>query len=211
MTNLSETNDKYIQMRNFLEIQHGVKVKKFICDGHCIYMSTKMKTQFLKDSMVVKYRSPYCPQQNSISERRLRTTIKMARTILIHLGMKTKYWEDAVIHSNYIRNRVIIRVFKRMTPYEKFWGKKPDLCWTRPFSCLAYVLIHKEQRKGKFDAIALLGVHLGAFEKHSGYRILMLKSKKMKVFRDVRFYKDVYPYRMELLTDLTLLNPIDYL
>jgi hypothetical protein len=96
-----------------------------------------------------------------------------------------------------------------MTPYEKFWGKKPDLCWTWPFSCLAYVLIYKKQREGKFNAIALLGMHLGASEKHSEYQILMLKFKKMKVSRDVRFYKDVYPYWMELSTDLTRLNPID--
>jgi hypothetical protein len=44
-----------------LETQRGVKVKKFVCDGHRTYMSTKMKTQFLKDDTVVKYRSPYCP------------------------------------------------------------------------------------------------------------------------------------------------------
>jgi hypothetical protein len=124
--------------------------------------------------------------------------------------MKTKYWENVVIHSNYIRNRVITQVLKRITLYEKFWDKKPDLRWTRPFGCLAYVLIHKEQRKGKFNAIALLKVHLGASEKHSGYRILMLESKKMKVSCDIRFYEDVYPYRMEPSTNLTCLNPIDY-
>jgi hypothetical protein len=56
------------------------------------------------------------------------------------------------------------------------------------------VLIYKKQREGKFNAIALLGMHLGASEKHSEYQILMLKFKKMKVSRDVRFYKDVYPY-----------------
>jgi hypothetical protein len=71
------------------------------------------------------------------------------------------------------------------------------------------VLIHKKQRGGKFDAIALLEVHLGISEKHSGYRILMLESKKMKVSCDVRFYEDVYPYRIEPSTDLTRLNPID--
>jgi phosphoribosyl 1,2-cyclic phosphodiesterase len=93
-------------------------------------MSTKIEIQFLKDGTVVKYRSSYCSQQNLISEKRLRTTIEMTRIILIHLGMKTKYWEDVVIHSNYIRNQVITRVLKRMTQYEKFWGKKPDLRWT---------------------------------------------------------------------------------
>jgi hypothetical protein len=114
-------------MKNLLETQRRIKVKKFVCDRHCTYMSTKMKTQFLKNGTIVKYRSLYCLQQNSISEKRLRTTIEMARTILIHLGMKIKYWEDAVIHLNYIRNRVITQVFKRMTSYKKFWGKKPDL------------------------------------------------------------------------------------
>jgi hypothetical protein len=71
------------------------------------------------------------------------------------------------------------------------------------------VFIHKEQREGKFDAITLLKVHLGAFEKYSKYRILMLESKKMKVSRDVRFYKDVYSYQIESSTNLTCLNLID--
>ena len=56
---------------------------------------------------------------------------------------------------------------------------------------------------GKFDAAAQPGVHLGASDKHSAHRILMLETKKMCISRDVRFYEDVFPFRFEPSTDLT--------
>jgi hypothetical protein len=51
----------------------------------------------------------------------------MAKIILIYLKINIKYWENIMIHLNYIRNQVITRVLKRMTQNEKFWAKKPDL------------------------------------------------------------------------------------
>jgi hypothetical protein len=41
--------------------------------------------------MEVKYQSLYCLQQNLISEKKLYITIKIVKTILIYLRIKTKY------------------------------------------------------------------------------------------------------------------------
>jgi len=72
--------------------------------------------------------------------------MEKARTLLVHSGVPPEYWDEAIAHANYIRNRVLTRVLKKMTPHEKFWGKKPDMRWMKKFGCLVYVLTHKEQR-----------------------------------------------------------------
>jgi hypothetical protein len=93
--------------------------------------------------------------------------------------------------------------------YEKFWGKKPNLSWIRPFGCLVYILVYKDIRKRKFDTSAIPTVHLGASEKHAAYRVMVLADRKSKVSKDVRFYEDIFPFCMEPGVDLTRLNPVD--
>ena len=96
-----------------------------------------------------------------------------------------------------------------MTPFEMFWKKKPDLQWLKPFGCLVYVLIHKEIRDGKFDAVATPGVFMGVSEVHSGYKVHILHTGSIKIARDVRFYEDIYPFRRNPSTDLQWMNPLD--
>ena len=168
-----------------------------------------MESQFLKDGTVMKIRAPYCPQQNVVAERRIRTLLDMAHTLLVHSRVPSDYWDEAIAHANYICNQVLTQVLKKMTPHEKFWGKKSDLCWMKKFGYLAYVLTYKERRVGKFDVAAQPRVHLGASEKHSAHQILMLEMKKICILRDVQFYEDVFLFRLEPSTDLTHLNPLD--
>jgi len=143
-SSLDKTFDMYMRVRNIYNTQLKKKVKKFVSDGHATYTSKTFEAQFMKDKTVISIQTPYCPQQNSIVERRVRMMIEMGRTLLIQSGMPPTYWEEAALHSNFMRNRVL-RVMKKMTPYEKFWRKRPDLRWVHPFGCLTYFLIHKEQ------------------------------------------------------------------
>ena len=114
------------------------------------------------------------------------------------------------MHANYIRNHVPTRALPGTTPFQKFWGYKPDLQWLRPFGCLAFTLIHKELRRSKFEATALPGVMLGFSEKHSAYKIMLTGDRSFKIAWDVRFYEDVFPYRRNPSINLQELNPIKF-
>jgi len=129
--------------------------------------------------------------------------------MLIHSGVPSYHWEDATLHANFIRNHVSTRVLTGVTPYEKFWGRKPDLTWIKPYGCLVYVITHKELRESKFEASALPGVMIGVLDHHSTYKIKMLHSKGVKIACDIRFYEDVFPYRQNPMNDLKWLNPKD--
>jgi hypothetical protein len=200
---------KYIVLRNLLNTQLNIKVKLFHSDGHGSYTSSLFASILAEDGTMHKMRSPYSPEQNAIAERRIRTIVEMAHTMLLHSNVPANCWEDAVSHANYIRNRVATRVLRNCTPYEKLWKRKPDLQWLKPFGCLVYVLVHKSFRDGKFDATSVPGVLLGISELHSGYKVLLLSDRSVKVARDIRFYEETFPYRQNPAIDLQWMNPTD--
>ena len=210
LSSLELVAESYKRVRNIIFTQLKLKIKKFVCDGHSTYMSTKMSLIFEEDGTFMKVRAPYCPEQNGLAERRGRTTIEMGRTLMIQSGVPPSCWEDAISHANYVRNRVPTRSLPGTTPFEKFWGHKPDLQWLRPFGCLAFVLIHKELRNSKFEATAQPGVLLGISDRHSAYKIMLLSDRSIKIAKDVRFYEDVFPFRRNPSINLQELNPMKY-
>ncbi|GKF05899.1 putative ribonuclease H-like domain-containing protein, partial [Tanacetum coccineum] len=63
------------------------------------------------------------PQQNSVAERKNRTTlIEAARTMLADSKLPTTFWAEAVSTACYVQNRVLIVKPHNKTPYELFRG-----------------------------------------------------------------------------------------
>ncbi|GKE09355.1 retrovirus-related pol polyprotein from transposon TNT 1-94, partial [Tanacetum coccineum] len=63
------------------------------------------------------------PQQNGVAERRNRTLIKAARTMLVDSKLPTTFWAEAVSTACYVQNRVLVVKPHNKTPYELFRGK----------------------------------------------------------------------------------------
>nr|GEU38832.1 hypothetical protein [Tanacetum cinerariifolium] len=66
-------------------------------------------------------------QQNSVVERRNRTLIEAARTMLIYAQAPLFLWAEALATACYIQNRSIVRLRHDKTPYELLHEKLPDL------------------------------------------------------------------------------------
>ncbi|GJR19770.1 retrovirus-related pol polyprotein from transposon TNT 1-94 [Tanacetum coccineum] len=80
------------------------------------------------------------PQQNGVAERRIRTLIEAARTMLDDSKLPTTFWAEAVSTACYIQNRVLVVKPHNKTPYELFRGFKPTLSFMRPFGCHGTIL-----------------------------------------------------------------------
>ncbi|GKE96358.1 integrase, catalytic region, zinc finger, CCHC-type containing protein, partial [Tanacetum coccineum] len=78
------------------------------------------------------------PQQNGIVERRNRTLIEAARTILIYAKASLFLWVEAVATACYTQNRSIIRLRHGKTPYELLHDKLPNLSFFHVFGALCY-------------------------------------------------------------------------
>ncbi|GJZ97712.1 putative ribonuclease H-like domain-containing protein [Tanacetum coccineum] len=78
------------------------------------------------------------PQQNGVVERRNRTLIEAARTMLIYAKAPLFLWAEAVATACYTQNRSIIRLHHGNTPYELLHDKLPDLSFFHVFGALCY-------------------------------------------------------------------------
>ncbi|GJR31630.1 ribonuclease H-like domain-containing protein [Tanacetum coccineum] len=64
----------------------------------------------------------WTPQQNGVAERKNRTLIEAARTMLADSKLPTTFWAKAVSTACYVQNRVLIVKPHNKTPYELFRG-----------------------------------------------------------------------------------------
>nr|GEX46093.1 retrovirus-related Pol polyprotein from transposon TNT 1-94 [Tanacetum cinerariifolium] len=78
------------------------------------------------------------PQQNGVVERRNRTLIEAARTMLIYAQAPLFLWVEVVATVCFTQNRSIIRLRHGKTPYELMHGKQPDLSYFHVFGALCY-------------------------------------------------------------------------
>nr|GEY08637.1 integrase, catalytic region, zinc finger, CCHC-type, peptidase aspartic, catalytic [Tanacetum cinerariifolium] len=78
------------------------------------------------------------PQQNGVVERRNRTLIEAARTMLIYARARLFLWAEAVATACFTQNRSIICLRHDKIPYELLYDKLPDLSYFHVFGALCY-------------------------------------------------------------------------
>nr|GEV81988.1 putative ribonuclease H-like domain-containing protein [Tanacetum cinerariifolium] len=78
------------------------------------------------------------PQQNGIVERRNRTLVGAARTMLISSKAPLYLWAEAINTACYTQNCFLIRLQYNKTPYELMHDKKLDLSFFHVFGSLCY-------------------------------------------------------------------------
>ncbi|GJW79710.1 gag-pol polyprotein [Tanacetum coccineum] len=66
------------------------------------------------------------PQQNGVAERKNRTLIEAARTMLADSLLPIPFWAEAVNTACYVLNRVLVTKPQNKTPYELLIGSGPD-------------------------------------------------------------------------------------
>ncbi|GJY97581.1 retrovirus-related pol polyprotein from transposon TNT 1-94 [Tanacetum coccineum] len=104
---------------------------------------TEFKNQILKeyfDSVGISHQasSVRTPQQNGVVERRNRTLVEAARTMLIFSRAPLFLWAEAIATACYTQNRSIIHRRFNKTPYELINGRKLDISFLYVFRALCY-------------------------------------------------------------------------
>nr|GEY89483.1 hypothetical protein [Tanacetum cinerariifolium] len=97
-----------------------------------------------------KFSVPRTPQQNGIAERKNRTIIEAARTMLTDSLLPIPFWAEAVNTVCYVQNRVLVTKPHNKTPYELLHGRTPSIGFMRPFGCLVTIL-NTLDSLGKFE------------------------------------------------------------
>ncbi|GJY88410.1 ribonuclease H-like domain-containing protein [Tanacetum coccineum] len=95
-------------------VDHKVKVIR--CDNRTEFKNKEMNQFCEMKGILRQYSVARTPQQNGVAERRNKTLIKAARTMLADSNLPTTFWAEAVNTSCYVKNKVkAFRVFNSRT------------------------------------------------------------------------------------------------
>ncbi|GJY34304.1 retrovirus-related pol polyprotein from transposon TNT 1-94 [Tanacetum coccineum] len=92
------------------------------------------------DVTIRREESAKTPQQNGVAERKNRTLIEAARTMLADLLLPIVFWAEAVNTTCYVLNRVLVKKPHNKTPYELIIDREPSISFMRPFGCPITIL-----------------------------------------------------------------------
>ncbi|GJU83959.1 putative ribonuclease H-like domain-containing protein [Tanacetum coccineum] len=135
------------------------------------------------------YSNARTPQQNGVAERKNRTLIEAARTMLADSKLPTMFWTEAVSTACYVLNRVLVTKPHNKTPYELVSGKVPNISHLKPFGCLVTIL-NTSDHLGKFEGKADEGFIVGYAAHSKAYRVYNLSSKKIEETLNLRYLED---------------------
>nr|GFB56177.1 retrovirus-related Pol polyprotein from transposon TNT 1-94 [Tanacetum cinerariifolium] len=152
---------------------------------------TEFKNQVLKeyfDTVGISHQmsSVRTPQQNGVVERRNRTLIEAARTMLIFSRAPLFLWAEAIATTCFTQNRSIIHCRFNKTPYELLNGRKPDISFLHVFRALCYPKNDREDI-GKLGVKGDIDFFIGYSADSCAYRIFNRRSKKIMEAINVSF------------------------
>ncbi|GJV10339.1 retrovirus-related pol polyprotein from transposon TNT 1-94 [Tanacetum coccineum] len=118
------------------------------------------------------------PQQNGVVERRNRTLVEFAHTMLIFSKAPLFLWAEAINTACYTQNRSLIRLRYNKTPYELMQDKKPDLSFFHVFGSLCYPT-NDNDNLGKLDAKADICIFVGYAPAKKAFKIYNKRTWKI--------------------------------
>ncbi|KAJ9529095.1 hypothetical protein QJQ45_007775 [Haematococcus lacustris] len=154
-----------------LETQSGFRCKAIRTDNGTEYVNSRMKEYCRSKGIVHQHSAPYSPQQNGAAERLNRTIFEKARSIIHSADISLSFWAHAVKFANHVRCLLPVSG-QPLTPWEAFYGVKPDLSGLRVFGCRVWLYVPDHQRS-KLQAKSVEGLFLGYEPGSKAYRVLV--------------------------------------
>ncbi|GJW16321.1 putative ribonuclease H-like domain-containing protein, partial [Tanacetum coccineum] len=144
-----------------IENQLNQKVKTIRCDNGTEFKNRDFIEFCGSKGIKREYSNARTPQQNGVAERKNRTLIEAARTMLADSFLPNTFWAEAVSTACYVLNRVLVTKPQNKTPYELITGKIPIISYIRPFGCHVTIL-NTIDHLGKFDGKSDEGFLVGS-------------------------------------------------
>nr|GFA15373.1 retrovirus-related Pol polyprotein from transposon TNT 1-94 [Tanacetum cinerariifolium] len=133
-----------------IESLKELKVKIIRCDNGGEFRNKEMNDFCTRKGVKREFSNARTPQHNRVAERRNRTLIEAARTMLANAKLHVTFWAEPVNTACYVQNRVLVNKSQNKTPYELFNGRTPAIGFLKPFGCHV-MIINTLDNLGKFD------------------------------------------------------------
>nr|GEX00002.1 retrovirus-related Pol polyprotein from transposon TNT 1-94 [Tanacetum cinerariifolium] len=179
------SQEKYDKLERCYQ-QSVYQEKCFSKKINALHLSTVLKEYFDTVGISHQMSSVRTPQQNRVVERRNRTLVEAARTMLIFSRAPLFLWAEAITTACFTQNRSIIHRRFNKTPYELINGRTPDISFLHVFGALCYPKNDREDI-GKLGAKGDIGFFIGYSADSYAYRVYNRRTKQIMETMNVSF------------------------
>nr|GEX08259.1 putative ribonuclease H-like domain-containing protein [Tanacetum cinerariifolium] len=172
-----------------LENQLSLKVKVIRSDNETEFKNSDLNQFCELKEIKREFSVPRTPQQNGISERKNKTLIEAARTMLVDLLLPIPFWDEAVNTACYVQNRVLVTKPHNKTPYELLHGRTPSIGFMRPFGCHVTIL-NTLDPLGKFEGKVDEGFLVGYSVNSKAFRVFNNRTRIVQETLQVNFLEN---------------------
>lgn len=138
MKNKSEVPALFRQFVASVLNETNKTVRTLRSDNGGEYVGHEFKIYLAERGILHETSAAYTPAKNGVSERGNRPLMDGARSLLFASNLPSSLWAEAVAYIVFIRNRLISST-NNVTPYEAWYGRKPNLADIRIFGSRAFV------------------------------------------------------------------------
>ncbi|KAJ9545106.1 hypothetical protein OSB04_024813 [Centaurea solstitialis] len=156
----SKAPELIIKFIKRIQVLLQLPVRKIRSDNGTEFKNATLDAYLTSVGISHNFSGAYIPQQNGFVERRNRTLVEAARTMLAYSGLPLTFWAEAVSRACFTQNRTIITKSFKKTPYHIINHRVPNVKFFHVFGCRCYILNNRDNL-GKFNKKADEGYFLG--------------------------------------------------
>ncbi|KAK1618092.1 hypothetical protein QYE76_023609 [Lolium multiflorum] len=181
-----ETQQIFIDFATEVQCQHNLLIMAIRSDNGSEFKNYTLNDFLSDEGIRHQYSAAYTPQQNGVAERKNRTLMDMARSMMAEYKSRYNFWAEAISTACHSSNRLYLRKGLNKTPYEILTGNKPNISYFKVFGCKCFYKI-KGVRLSKFAPKALEGIFVGYGAESHTYRVFDVSSGIIIESCSVRF------------------------
>ena len=182
----SEVQATFKKFTRRAQNEFEVKIKRVRSDNGTEFKNTSIEDFLDHEGIKHELSAPYLLEQNGVMERKNRTLIEAARTMLDEYKVPDIFWAEAVNTACHAINRLYLHRIMKKTTYELLTGNKPSVSYFRVFGSKCFIL-NKKPKSSKFAPKVDEGFLLGYSSNACAYRVFNKTTSYVEIARDVTF------------------------
>ncbi|KAJ9561577.1 hypothetical protein OSB04_006737 [Centaurea solstitialis] len=172
----SDAPEEIILFVRKMEKLNNLTVRSIRSDHGTEFKNSTLESFFEQKGISQNFSSVRTPQQNGVAERRNRTLIEAARSMLSEANLATQFWAEAISDCQAFQKNSL-RTFR---------NRKPSIKHLHIFGCVCYILNNKDLL-GKFDSKSDDGIFLGYSSISKTYRVFNKRRQTIEETIHVKF------------------------
>ncbi|KAK1632086.1 hypothetical protein QYE76_006401 [Lolium multiflorum] len=180
-----ETQQIFIDFATEVQRQHNLLIMAIRSDNGPEFKNYTLNDFLSDEGIRHQYSAAYTPQQNGVAERKNRTLMDMARSMMAEYKSRYNFWAEAISTACHSSNRLYLRKGLNKTPYEILTGNKPNISYFKVFLMTDNFEMSMMGEMKFFLGFEIKQLREGTFINQAKYLQDMLKRFKMTKLKGV--------------------------